>query len=630
MRTELHLHEQLLLLVLRDRKGTLDYRATHYNLAMAGAILAELALSDRIRIGRDRKALVEPVRTARRTGNDILDEAFAKVRDARRPRRAAAWVTTFGSLKRLWHRTALGLCRRGILRAGESEILLVFRRKVYPTLDPGPERDLVARLRQAITGDSEVEPELGVVLALLHVAGAIGIHFDRKQLRPHRKRLKEIGAGHHIGPSAHPAVAAHRAVQGAVAAAQAAAVGAVGVLATLAVLACGGGGGDGRPDAAEGPRTVFRDSAGIRIVENTNPPEGSRLDWRIGPEPLVSIGQREGDAPYLLDRVFGAAMLSDGRIVVGDDGWKELRVFDREGTYLETWGGRGEGPGEFGGGQLWGMAKLQGDSIFVWEYFVPRFTMFGPEGFVRGFMLQESGFGMDRWRRSHFWGLDVSRDGWILGGQDVVRNDPAEFALWDSEGSFRRSLGTHPGREAIREEGPEPREMEPVTFFRSTLLRFWGGQILISNNRRHEHRAYALDGSLARIVRLDRAPRAPTGDHIEAMIEREVSGIPADETQSRAERRRELLGRTVAEHLPAFYYYGRVDALDHLWVFEYEAPGEETPGRLAAIFDPDGRVLGYFEVPEALSILEIGADYVLGLVRDEFGVPTVQLLPFER
>ena len=400
--------------------------------------------------------------------------------------------------------------------------------------------------------------------------------------------------------------------------------------ATLAVLACGGGGGEGRPDDAEGPRTVFRDSAGIRIVENTGPPEGSRLGWRIGPEPLVSIGQREGEAPYLLERVFGARMLSDGRIVVGDEGPKELRVFDPQGIHLETWGGRGEGPGEFGGGQLWGMARLPGDSIVVWEYFFPEVTVFGPDGeFVRRFMPEGSRFDEDRWRSRHFWVRRVSRDGWILGGQDVVRNDPAEFAVWDSEGSFLRSLGTHPGREAIREEGPEPREMEPVTFFRSTRLGFWGGQILISNNRRHEHRAYTLDGSLARIVRLDRAPRAPTRAHIEAMIEDELSWIPADETRRLAERRRELRDQTVAEHLPAFDYY-RVDALDHLWVFEYEAPGEETPGSLAAIFDPDGRVLGYFEVPEALSILEIGADYVLGLVRDEFGVPTVQLLPFER
>ena len=38
------------------------------------------------------------------------------------------------------------------------------------------------------------------------------------------------------------------------------------------------------------PATELRDSAGIRIVENARPPEGSRLGWRIGPEPTVSIG----------------------------------------------------------------------------------------------------------------------------------------------------------------------------------------------------------------------------------------------------------------------------------------------------------------------------------------------------
>ena len=400
--------------------------------------------------------------------------------------------------------------------------------------------------------------------------------------------------------------------------------------ATLAVLACGGGGGEGRPDDAEGPRTVFRDSAGIRIVENTGPPEGSRLDWRIGPEPLVSIGQREGEAPYLLERVFGARMLSDGRIVVGDEGPKELRVFDPQGIHLETWGGRGEGPGEFGGGQLWGMARLPGDSIVVWEYFFPEVTVFGPNGeFVRRFMPEGSRFDEDRWRSRHFWVRRVSRDGWILGGQDVWYNDPLEYAIWDADGTFRGSLGTHPGHEAIRHGGEDPSDMDQVSFYRSALWAIWGDQVLIGTNHRYEMRAFALDGSLARIVRLDRAPRAPTGDHIEAMIEDELSWIPADETRRRAERRRELRDQTVAEHLPAFDYY-RIDALDHLWVFEYEAPGEERPGWLATIFDPEGRVLGYFEVPEGMWLSEIGEDYVLGQVRDEFGVPTVHLWPFER
>ena len=98
----------------------------------------------------------------------------------------------------------------------------------------------------------------------------------------------------------------------------------------------------------EGPtgiRTLVRDSAGVRIVENARPPDGSRLDWRLGPEPLVSIGQLDGEEPYLFERVFGATMLTDGRIVIGDDGPKELRVFDRGGNHLETWGGAGGGPG---------------------------------------------------------------------------------------------------------------------------------------------------------------------------------------------------------------------------------------------------------------------------------------------
>ena len=48
--------------------------------------------------------------------------------------------------------------------------------------------------------------------------------------------------------------------------------------------------------------TQTRDSAGIRIIENERPTDGSRLPWSIGPEPIVSIGAVEGEEPYVLDR----------------------------------------------------------------------------------------------------------------------------------------------------------------------------------------------------------------------------------------------------------------------------------------------------------------------------------------
>ena len=220
-RYDLHLHEQLLLLVLRDRKGTVDYRAGHYNLAMGGAILADLALGGYIEIDESKKAWVAPVAGLGRARDEVMDEALDQVRGSKR-RKAASWVQRFGSIKRLRHRTAVGLCRRGILRTSESQLLLVFSRKVYPTVDPEPERRIIAALREAVMGDADVEPGLGVVLSLAHTTGSLKIHVDRKELRARKKRLKAISAGEAFWTSSHPAVAAQQAVKSAVAAAQAA------------------------------------------------------------------------------------------------------------------------------------------------------------------------------------------------------------------------------------------------------------------------------------------------------------------------------------------------------------------------------------------------------------------------
>ncbi|MYI06665.1 MAG: hypothetical protein F4059_04930 [Gemmatimonadetes bacterium] len=53
-------------------------------------------------------------------------------------------------------------------------------------------------------------------------------------------------------------------------------------------------------------------------------------------------------------------------------------------------------------------------------------------------------------------------------------------------------------------------------------------------------------------------------------------------------------------------------------------------GTLFTIFEPGGRVLGYFEIPEGMSVVEAGEDYILFRLRDELGVQTVQLWPLER
>lgn len=221
-RTQLHLHEQLMLLALRDEKGTLESKASMYAYALGGAMLAELSLKGRIRIGEGKKAFVD---LADRSpfGEPVLDECLDKVATAKRRARAATWVQRFAGLKRLRHRVAQGLCRRGILRNDEDKVLLFFRRKLYPTIDPVPERRLVDRLRNVIFDDTaSSDPETVLVVALANAAGLLSIHFDKKNLRRRKQHLKRITEGNVAGAAAqHAALAAQQAVIVAVAASSA-------------------------------------------------------------------------------------------------------------------------------------------------------------------------------------------------------------------------------------------------------------------------------------------------------------------------------------------------------------------------------------------------------------------------
>ena len=166
----------------------------------------------------------------------------------------------------------------------------------------------------------------------------------------------------------------------------------------------------------------------------------------------------------------------------------------------------------------------------------------------------------------------------------------------------------------------------------------WGDLIVISQTNRYELKSFSRDGTPARIVRRGHEPRAVTqGDvdaYIDASIEEEVPYYPDDLSESdirtyQAEARRRYRSTPVAERFPAFTSLV-VDALDYLWVQEYEFPGEERPGSLWTVFDPAGRVLGFVETPHGLQVFEIGENYILGHAMDELDVESVQLWPLER
>ena len=392
------------------------------------------------------------------------------------------------------------------------------------------------------------------------------------------------------------------------------------ILILYAPLACG-------PDANDGTRLhiVTRDSADVRIIENPRPPDGSRV-WLVGPEPSVSIGEREGRDPYMLHQVRDATKLNDGRILVANGGDDELRVFDASGIWLESWGGRGEGPGEFG--DLSHVDSWAGDSVIAWSGPGSSISVFDSEGnFGRGFTLEidaDDPFGL------YVFPAAVTATSSILAGQLPEVFDRVVIELRDAEGRLLSSLGRHPGVEHHPVEtisGSVRMVMRYKAIFGPAVAQVpWGELVVHTLGDRYEIKAFTEDGTLARVVRRDHASRPPTAEEVEGYIEEQVSGYP-DELI--AERRRQYRSVPVAERMPAFTSVV-VDGLHHLWVEEYELPGEERPGSLWTVFDPEGRVLGFVETPEGLEIFEIGEDYILGRSLDELDVEHVQVWPLER
>ncbi len=373
-----------------------------------------------------------------------------------------------------------------------------------------------------------------------------------------------------------------------------------------------------------------RDSAGIRIVENVRPPDGSRLGWRIDSVPTLSIGALEGEEAYLLHLVLAALKLSDGRIVVANRGSQELRVFDASGTHQGTWGGRGEGPGEFN--SLLQVAHWPGDSLIAWYSQQDRLSIFDGDGnFGRTLRPGDPGNLVEE--ASPAGVVLASRtSGEALGladGDGLVRRQ-RRYEVADAAGQLVASLGLHPDADLHVSTSGDVYTFRTIPFTRSTRTATWGELFVVAPTHSYEIRAYDSAGALSVVVRREHALVAPTPAYQNAEIERRVVLRPPDE---QAERRQELRERfaevPMPETFPAFAAIV-ADALGHLWVQEYNLPGEERPNPLWTVFDSEGRVLGFVETPPGLRIYEIGEDYILGRATDDLDVEYVQMWPLDR
>lgn len=206
----LSLFEEVLLLALHDEKGVLTSGMAMY--AAAGGILAELLLSGRIQTDQSKKPMVNVV-DASTTRNPILDEALQKIASAKRRGSMSTWISRIAALPELKHKIARRLCDRGLLKADEDKILFLFTRRIYPEVNPVPEKEIVERIRKAIFSDSgSVDARTIVLVSLADAASLLSTIFGRKEIKARRKRIEDLIKNELAGHAAKETIAAVQAV----------------------------------------------------------------------------------------------------------------------------------------------------------------------------------------------------------------------------------------------------------------------------------------------------------------------------------------------------------------------------------------------------------------------------------
>jgi Golgi phosphoprotein 3 len=98
-----------------------------------------------------------------------------------------------------FHAAAQRLCDLGVLRMSTESVLLLFTRRVYPEIDPGPEGEIIDRLRGAIFTDGPTDAQTAVLLSIASAAELLGYHFPKKDLRARKSRIKAVGSGEAVG-----------------------------------------------------------------------------------------------------------------------------------------------------------------------------------------------------------------------------------------------------------------------------------------------------------------------------------------------------------------------------------------------------------------------------------------------
>lgn len=404
-------------------------------------------------------------------------------------------------------------------------------------------------------------------------------------------------------------------------------------LAVAAVILFSAGACRSEPSSATGSlSSVHTDSAGVEIVLSPAAAEIVPVFATVDTSPLLKIGALDGRPEEQFGSIVDVLPLSTGGVAVLDGQAAEIRVFDSGGTYRNTLGSRGDGPGELRAPSALG--PVGEDSLAVFDRRSMRITRFALDGGIGG-VTTLGAEGRRPINRAVFLpdGRLVGQSPWIADpggrfvpppeGEYALVVDSAALAVYTPGRAVLDTLAILPSSESVwrmeRDGGSISLFRRAAVFGRSAVFQAHPDGIWSGFNDRFELRL--LDAADGRIVRVLRAPGLErTATEAMAGSIRDYAIAEGDPTPERLRTLGEWFEISPRpEKLPA---YDRivVDDRERLWVREWSGT---VPSRRWWVFSGAGDLLGSADVPDGATLYSVRCGVAWAVLRDELDVSYV-------
>jgi len=192
---DLNIPEKLFILSVEDDRGKISSNAqSTLPYGLAGAFLAELALTHKIYLDDNRLGLAN----ATPTGDGLSDEILSNIAAEEKHRRISHWVDVIAR-KRTVRRVAERLVERGVIRIEKKHFFWVIPYEIYPGVDASAKFSVKRHLRAFVFAGELAVPQDIALLSLLKACGLLRFLFTRDERKLASQKVGNLVAGEPFG-----------------------------------------------------------------------------------------------------------------------------------------------------------------------------------------------------------------------------------------------------------------------------------------------------------------------------------------------------------------------------------------------------------------------------------------------